>query len=752
VTIRSRVSPSLLACATLVALLLLLPHSDGGRTSFARAMTAAGVFCAISLLVISREGAAFLRILPRRALALVGLLILASYLASIFKEYSLREGLGVFTVIGAAVLAAHVARSGYRESLLLALQASAIIVSLLGLPAYLTAPDGSQAASALSGAFHYPNGLAAFLLLALFLPFPSLLHTQARGRSAGALLLAAALWAALILTYSRGGWIAALIGLVGWVLVEWRLLLARRVRLSLAAALTLILVLGASRWSATEIGSHLVSARGAAAARSEDPSIRWRQEIYAWTIDMVRDRPWIGTGIGTFPIAIKRYQRAPYITGLYAHNHYLQVAAEMGLPGLLGLLGLLVVLFRRAWQLLAAGTPGRADRSLLAALTAGLLASSLHAAVDFGWSYPAVALAFGVEAAILLNLSGHPVAATRQAGPSSGPSPAARTALLLACLAFATVAGASYYAEVLRNLGTRALEAGELERAIRAFRWATRLNPFFYSPRQRLAMAYAAQGDAEQSRRAAEAAFRLDPFDGDAHYELGRVLWRAGLADRAESAFRSAAALQPYTRLSVYHDLAELLLAAGRPAEALAWLTRGAEIFRPQIVTSRVNRCLAPGDRYVLARMQARAAEIWRHAGRIAEARRAEQTASELARPFTEEICFRGMRGPLASPESAIVTYWASRSRRDWPAVTATFASAAGHRLIGESLTALPEEVQGIEVARIASLDGHEERANVGYELTLQYRGGGSKRVAFTDTLVVERGGWRFLDRRLGLW
>ena len=44
------------------------------------------------------------------------------------------------------------------------------------------------------------------------------------------------------------------------------------------------------------------------------------------------------------------------------------------------------------------------ERSLAIGLAAGLLASALHAAVDLGWSYPAVALLVGVEALMLLSL------------------------------------------------------------------------------------------------------------------------------------------------------------------------------------------------------------------------------------------------------------------------------------------------------------------------------------------------------------
>ncbi|MGH7409770.1 MAG: hypothetical protein ACREJ6_01735, partial [Candidatus Methylomirabilis sp.] len=62
-------------CWGLISLLLLLPLSDGGRTSFARAMLAAGVLSLVSLALISREGFVFLKALPLSWLALVSLLL-----------------------------------------------------------------------------------------------------------------------------------------------------------------------------------------------------------------------------------------------------------------------------------------------------------------------------------------------------------------------------------------------------------------------------------------------------------------------------------------------------------------------------------------------------------------------------------------------------------------------------------------------------------------------------------------------------
>jgi O-antigen ligase len=63
-----------------------------------------------------------------------------------------------------------------------------------------------------------------------------------------------------------------------------------------------------------------------------DPS-RVRREVLLSTLSMVRDRPWLGFGLGTWPVVYRQY--ATFDDGTYmnqAHNDWAQWAAEGGLP------------------------------------------------------------------------------------------------------------------------------------------------------------------------------------------------------------------------------------------------------------------------------------------------------------------------------------------------------------------------------------------------------------------------------------
>jgi O-antigen ligase len=72
----------------------------------------------------------------------------------------------------------------------------------------------------------------------------------------------------------------------------------------------------------------------------------------------------------------------------YAHNEYAQVAAELGLVGLVLLAILLVALARLLWRACAAGPPVAGWAGVVAATAA----FAVHSGFDFVWHLPAVVL------------------------------------------------------------------------------------------------------------------------------------------------------------------------------------------------------------------------------------------------------------------------------------------------------------------------------------------------------------------------
>lgn len=102
---------------------------------------------------------------------------------------------------------------------------------------------------------------------------------------------------------------------------------------------------------------------------AEKDPFRYRREIAASSLQMIRDHPWQGSGLGTYSSVYPAY--ATFDLGAtveHAHNYWLEWAAEGGIP-----LALI-------WLVLAAGISGPAVRSIWGI---GILAVFLHALVDY---------------------------------------------------------------------------------------------------------------------------------------------------------------------------------------------------------------------------------------------------------------------------------------------------------------------------------------------------------------------------------
>ncbi len=167
-----------------------------------------------------------------------------------------------------------------------------------------------------------PNLFAGYLLMmiGLFLPFG--LTERRRDWKAGLWAVLALSALCLLLTYSRGAWVSLLaMAAVLAVLYDRRIWL-----LFLAVPPVLLLYHG----QITERFLSLFS--------GEDTSILLRVALWDSTAAMIEDHPLFGVGWGAYFEAYPEYNyfiADPSVIIYHAHNMYLSMAAEVGLPGAL---------------------------------------------------------------------------------------------------------------------------------------------------------------------------------------------------------------------------------------------------------------------------------------------------------------------------------------------------------------------------------------------------------------------------------
>lgn len=187
------------------------------------------------------------------------------------------------------------------------------------------------------GFYSNPITYAEMLLFAIFL-------SLSRRRSTGA-PSAAWPWGVFVLTVAaaaasatRAVWLAGPLALGGWAL--WRR--DRRVALALGAVL-----LGAG---VTGLASPAFRARAASITDARtDTSHLIRKGVWVRCVELIRRHPWRGVGIGNLHIAGRDLPwggASPDSDWTEAHNIYLQMAVERGVPGLLVFLGLLAAYSR----------------------------------------------------------------------------------------------------------------------------------------------------------------------------------------------------------------------------------------------------------------------------------------------------------------------------------------------------------------------------------------------------------------------
>ena len=118
-------------------------------------------------------------------------------------------------------------------------------------------------------------------------------------------------------------------------------------------------------------------------AQNKEQSIVERVELWKRAWNVIEAKPWLGTGINTYNDAHEKYDKEKNwrVRGYYAHNGYLQLGAEIGIPGILFFLIFLFMFFRRSLQA-ANQVRGSPEELLQLGLLVGLLSFLLYAAVD----------------------------------------------------------------------------------------------------------------------------------------------------------------------------------------------------------------------------------------------------------------------------------------------------------------------------------------------------------------------------------
>ena len=273
-----------------------------------------------------------------------------------------------------------------RRFLLEALSMALMLVALVGVADFvLGLTDWGQTGRA-TGVLRDPNVHAALLgflaLVPLYLlhegdlPIPRrMLHLG----SYGVAMLA------LVLTLSRGGWLAALFGHAVWfLLVNRRLLLIGGLALVFCATLAYPLLPGLVRNRVEETFQTGGTIYGTSLAQGFEASAGLRVAMWQIGWDMFQTSPIWGHGLKSFFLRTPRYG-ASYgvLTHKDPHNLIVRVAAETGLLGLAVFSWLVMVICATAYSVWRSGPENRLLGALVLAATAQFAMANMFATVAY---------------------------------------------------------------------------------------------------------------------------------------------------------------------------------------------------------------------------------------------------------------------------------------------------------------------------------------------------------------------------------
>jgi putative inorganic carbon (HCO3(-)) transporter len=248
---------------------------------------------------------------------------------------------------------------------------------LLNLPAILL-----RVPRLLPDVIHY-NVLAGALILIIPVGLSLLLRPRWSYLAGGgvriykmALGLALVLIVAItVLTQSRGGYVALAVGMLLFAIVvnRWFLVLGLAAGLGVAAVI---------RFVGIETLAELLLTTDALGGWAG------REEVWSRAIYMIQDFPYTGIGLGTFgkvgPVMYPYFLAGPNADIPHAHNLFLQVAVDLGLPGLVAFVGLFGGALMAAWKAYRAyGARKEAGpRGLALGLLISLVIMGIHGLTD----------------------------------------------------------------------------------------------------------------------------------------------------------------------------------------------------------------------------------------------------------------------------------------------------------------------------------------------------------------------------------
>ncbi len=349
------------------------------------------------------------------------------------------------------------------------------------------------------GTYICPNNLAGFLEIILGLLLGRLVFYRTSTLSVQQLALrkivfgygALIVLAGLIITLSRGGWIAASVAIFS--LVFWGSWELRRLWIRISVTLVALATLAAFSFGMGPVNDYIkVTFSGRdkdQASTVKDPTLGGRVLMWKATTDVIREHLFFGTGPMTWQWFHTRHLHPTMqARAEHAHSDYLQYTSDYGIVGAV-LIGWIIISFFRQARILAREESSADQRSFAVGAGIATTAILVHSFFDFNMHIFATALLlatiFGFTAA-----ADDPKRRYKRAELGKIPRFALGTALVALCALGVWIVGPTSLAARYTFLGNGAKAILDWDEAERCYERAIKLDPKSWEPYGKLGDLY----------------------------------------------------------------------------------------------------------------------------------------------------------------------------------------------------------------------------------------------------------------------
>lgn len=429
-----------------------------------------------------------------------------------------------------------------------------------------------------SSTYGNPNFLATILVLAIPLAIGQWFNRRLLGRVLLAVYVLLAI-PLLLLTFSRGGWIAlgAALALQAALMLAGRNLLHPRRFMNWWRGWSPLYK--AASIAGTIVAAAAVLGVGVILIRSLSlggRTIGLRTYIYEDALKILLEKPLAGEGLYAFSRGFIRHESMPPTQiHLHAHNIILHIGAELGIVGLAALV-VAVFLIVRAMAANWRSADIRKQNALTGAIAAAV-GFGIHQLLDVTAMLPAVTIAGMAALAAALFPVAHDKAALPHQRRGFGAVGVVLPVVLVIVGAWSTQRYVDYV-DVLNNVSN----TNDYEEAAQALDNVIAndpAHPFYYYQQGMLYALAAAENESAlpAAIQAYEAFVSLEPIYAPAWANLGGLYWQAGQTDAAVEAMQEAARLAPRS-WQIALNLGSYYEAAGDETQAQAAYERALEL------------------------------------------------------------------------------------------------------------------------------------------------------------------------------